>query len=168
MPETDRSSSPVLGQADLDLHVVKDSLMIELMRTDAVDGQAVVSIEVEVRGLSSSTDSVNTRMSTRTTMKSVSRSCWFLCSSFRICGLSGGVLCASRRLHGLQEAHITRRVVVSSPPEEGSPSQVPIALVSTLHCFCGESALVGILPGAVAEQGELEMVENEGSLAAWE
>ena len=55
-----------------------------------------------------------------------------------------------------------------SPPEEGSPCQVLVAFLSALDCFCGEAARIGILPGAVTEQRELELVENERSLAAWE
>ena len=91
MPGTDRPSSPVLGQADLDLHVVKDSLMVELVRTNAIDGQAVVTIEVEVGDLASSTDSVKMSSPSTAMTMDVSRSCWSSCSSFRRCDLSGGV-----------------------------------------------------------------------------
>lgn len=44
---THHPAGPVLGQASLDLHVVKDGLVVQLMRTDAIDCQAVVSVEVK-------------------------------------------------------------------------------------------------------------------------
>jgi len=93
------------------------------VRTDAIDGQAVVTIEVEV----------------------------------------GDGRAGSRAARFVDVIYLAE-----FPPKEGSPCQVLIAFLSTLECFCGEAARVGILPGAVTEQRELELVENERSLAAWE